>query len=210
MKHLLLILVLLLFILPFTAGNFVGCTPKDGTPQQKEDPQQPEEQPAQQSGPAAELTFIFTRQTGSASNQYAVWIEDEQGKYVKTLYATRWTASGGYSRRPTSIPLWVKQSNLASMTSVQVDAISGATPATGSLSYTWDGTDSKGASVPNGNYTLILEATLRWENLVYYRAPIALGSGNAFASVSVEYTEGERDTTAERSMIREVGVKVLR
>ena len=95
------------------------------------------------------------------------------------------------------------------MSSDQVDAVSGATPSTGSITYTWDGTDSRGAAVPNGNYMLILEGTLRWENQVYYRAPIAIGSGAAAARVSVEYA-GERDTAAERAMIGSVAVRVLR
>ena len=200
-----------------------SCAPNQKVTQQAaEKTQQPTEQNGQQSAEAshpadtahpantaAEITFTFTRQSGAATNQYAVWIEDAQGKYVKTLYASRWTANGGYSRRPTSIPLWVKQSGLSGMSSAQVDAISGATTSTGSVTYTWDGTDSRGAAVPNGNYMLILEGTLRWENQAYYRAPIALGSGAAAAQVNVDYV-GERDTSAERAMIRGVAVRVLR
>ena len=167
--------------------------------------------PAQQASaslPAAELSFSFTRQSGSASNQFAVWIEDSQGKHVKTLYATRWTANGGWSRRPSSIPMWVKQSGLSTMSRNQIDAISAATPRTGTLAYTWDGTNSQGAAVPAGNYTLILEGTLRWENQVYYRAPIRLGQGSATPQVSAEYT-GD-GSTAERAMIGNVMVRTLR
>jgi hypothetical protein len=156
---------------------------------------------------AAELRFTFTRQSGSASNQYAVWIEDSEGQYVKTLYATRWTANGGYRRRPTSIPIWVNRSGLSGMTRAQADAISGATPRTGTVSYTWDGTNSRGAPVPAGDYMLFLEGTLRWENQVLYRAPIRLGQGAAIAPVSGEYAG---NSTAERSMIGNVSVRVLR
>ena len=158
---------------------------------------------------ALEINFTFTRQTGAASNQFAVWIEDAQGRFVKTLYAARWTANGGFERRPTSIPMWIRVSGRAGMTQAQVDAVSGATPGNGALNYTWDGTDSRGAPVPAGNYSAVIEGTLRWENQVYYRAPFRLGSGAAAAQVSVEYT-GERDTTAERAMIRNVQVRVLR
>ena len=157
---------------------------------------------------AAELTFNFSRQTGPASNQYAVWIEDAQGNYVKSLYASRWTANGGYSRRPTSIPLWIKQSGRPNMTSAQVDAVSGATPGNGPVMHIWDGTDTNGAAVPDGNYVMILEGTLRWENQVYYRAPIALGQSEATAQVSVEYVGG--GAAAERSMISGVNVRVFR
>ena len=156
---------------------------------------------------AAELSFSFTRQSGSASNQFAVWIENAQGQFVKTLYATRWTAAGGWERRPTSIPIWVSRSGLAALTSTEIDAVSGATPRTSALTYTWDGTDSRGAAVPDGSYVLILEGTLRWENQVLYRAPILLGSGAATVSVSVEYAG---DSTAERGMISDVQVRTLR
>ncbi|MCL2215189.1 MAG: DUF2271 domain-containing protein [Treponema sp.] len=156
---------------------------------------------------AAEITFTFTRQSGSASNQYAVWIENAQGQLVKTLYATRWTANGGYRSRPSSIPVWVKLSDLANMSRSQIDAVSSATPRTGTVTYAWDGTDSRGAAVPQGNYVMVLEGTLRWENQVLYRAPFRLGQGMVSLQVSVEY---QGDSTAERGMISDVRVRVLR
>jgi hypothetical protein len=157
--------------------------------------------------PAAELTFSFTRQSGAASNQFAVWIEDSQGQYIKTIYATRYTANGGWKQRETSIPQWVKKSSLSVMTKVQVDALTGATPRTGTLTYRWDGTDSKGAVLPVGNYVICLEGTLRWANQVLYRAPIRTGQGLASAEVSVVYTG---TTETERSMITAVTARVLR
>jgi hypothetical protein len=164
------------------------------------------------SQPAVRISFNFTRLGGSASNQYAVWIEDAQGQHVKTLYATRYTANGGYKRRETSIPLWVKQSGLATMTSAQVDAVSGATPRTAALEYVWDGTNAGGTAVPNGSYTIVLEGTLRWGNQVYYRAPIALGQGASAAQVATQYVaDPERPLAdADRAMIGNVAVRVLR
>jgi len=156
---------------------------------------------------AVELTFTYTRQSGSASNQFAAWIEDTEGKYIKTLYVTRWTANGGYSKRPATIPMWVKKSDPSKMTKAQVDAVSGATPQTGTVTCKWDGTDSKGAALPNGNYVLVLEGTLRWENQVYYRAVITLGKGAMTPKVDVEYVG---DIAAERAMIKDVKVRVLR
>jgi len=161
---------------------------------------------------AAEITFTFTRQTRSASNQYAVWIENAQGQHVKTLYATRWTAAGGFRSRPSSIPIWVKIFNLINASRDQIDAVSSPTPRTGTVTYTWDGTDARGVLAANGSYVLVLEGTLRWENQVLYRAPFSLGqltSGQSASTphVSVQYTG---DSTAERSMIGGVVVKVMR
>ena len=164
----------------------------------------------------AEITFTFTRQTGSATNQFAVWVEDSSGRYVKTLFATQWTAKGGWRRRETSIPLWVRKSNLENMTNTQIDAVSGATPRTGTLTYSWDGIDNNGAQVPAGEYVIVLEGTLRWENQVIYRAPITLfpvsiDSNLANSQVSIEYlSDSSQSAISERSMITEVSVRTLR
>ena len=161
----------------------------------------------QAAAPAAEISFQFNRMSGSASNQFAVWIEDSRGSYVKTLYATRYTANGGWRRRDTSIPIWVRQSGLANLSSAQIDVLTGATPRAGMLSYTWDGTDSRGMVVSPGEYVIFLEGTLRWANQVIYRAPIQLGRGPAVPQVNVEYTG---DAGEDRAMISNVTVRTLR
>jgi hypothetical protein len=154
----------------------------------------------------AELSFSYTRLSGSASNQFAVWVEDSQGLYVKTLYATKYTATGGWKRRETSIPVWVKKSGLPNLSNAKIDAITGPTPGTGALTYRWDGTDSSGAVVSSGDYILFLEGTLRWENQVLYRAPIRLGQGASASEVSVEY---KGDAGADRSMIADVKARTI-
>lgn len=156
---------------------------------------------------AAEITFTFTRQSGAATNQFAVWVEDSMGRYIKTLFVTQWTAKGGWRTRDTSIPAWVRKSNLSNLNSTQIDAFSGATPRTGTFTCSWDGTNSLGAAVPAGDYVIVLEGTLRWENQINCRAPIRLGSGPAQAQVNVEYSG---NSTAERSMIGNVSVRTLR
>ena len=155
--------------------------------------------------PSVEISFDYTRLRGVASNQFAIWIEDAQGQYVKTLYATRWTARGGWSRRPTSIPVWVNKSGLSELTRVQVDAMSGVTPRSSPLVFTWDGTDSRGLRVPPGDYVIYLEGTLRWENQVLFSAPIRLGQGPSTPEVKTVYTGEAGD---DRAMIRNVRVIV--
>ena len=98
------------------------------------------------------------------------------GKVVRTLYASRWTAEGGYRIRPDSIVVWAGRADLANMTSAEVDAVSGATPGSGAVSYAWDLTDAEGNTVPPGEYTVFVEGTLRWKNFVLYSAVITLGS----------------------------------
>ena len=57
-----------------------------------------------------EVSFNYQRQQGPGSNQYAVWIENEKGEVVKTLFVTSFTTKGrvrgneqpmrGYIKRP--------------------------------------------------------------------------------------------------------------
>ena len=96
------------------------------------------------------ISFDYERISGPASNQWAVWIEDMDGNLIRTLYATAWTADGGYKTRPDSIALWAEKSGLASMSKDEVDAISGATPRAGTQSYVWDLTDANGNTVAPG------------------------------------------------------------
>ena len=149
-----------------------------------------------------EVSFTYASQRGFSSNQFAVWIEDAQGRYVKTLYATKFTAGGGWRRRENSLPQWVKQSNLEGMSKAQVDALTGPTPKSGTLRYTWDGTDSAGRAVPAGEYRVLVEATLRNENRVIYTAAVKLGEKGT-VTATAQYFGSD---TAERGMIGPVTV----
>ena len=134
------------------------------------------------------ITFDYEKQSGSASNQFAVWIENMDGQIIKTLYATRYTTNGGYKNRPDSIALWVEKSDIANMTKSEVDAISGATPKAGALSYTWDLTDINGVSVLPGEYRFLVEGTLRWKNFVLYSGVIEICDKPSFVLADAEFT----------------------
>ena len=123
-----------------------------------------------------EIAFKYERQSGTASNQFAVWIENMDGQLIKTLYATRFTATGGYKNRPDSIPVWVEKSGLASIPESEIDAISGATPTSGDLSYYWDFTDLGGNKVAPVQYKFFVEGTLRWKNQVLCSGIIDMNS----------------------------------
>lgn len=144
------------------------------------------EVPASEAGTLT-VTFDFEKQSGYASNQFAVWIEDTDGSLIKTLYVTKFTAKGGYKKRPDAIPVWVEKSGLASMSKKEIDAITGATPKAGTLSYTWDLTDEKGGKVSSGEYRFFVEGSLRWKNKVLYSGDIELGETLATAEASMDY-----------------------
>ena len=142
------------------------------------------------------ITFDYEKQSGYASNQFAVWIEDMDGNHIKTLYVTRFTANGGYKNRPDSIPMWVEKSGLASMQKSEVDAIAGATPKAGALSYIWDLTDVNGNTVSPGEYKFFVEGSLRWKNRVIYSGVIDIGSSQITVEADAEFIYEASDSQA--------------
>jgi hypothetical protein len=127
------------------------------------------------------VSFDYAKVSGYGSNQFAVWIEDANGAYVKTLYATRYTANGGYVSRPDSIPLWVARSGLATLSKEEVSAVTGATPKEGALAYHWDLTDAQGNDAAFGTYTFIVEVSTRGKNRAVYTGSIVIGDAAASA-----------------------------
>lgn len=133
--------------------------------------------PAAQTGAAASpgqvsIRFDFQRMQKRASDQLAVWIEDAQGKHVRTLLTTKFTAGGGYQKRPEALPHWQKSFQPAANAAV-LDAVTAATPQSGRISLVWDCRDQAGAAVAAGDYVYKVEANIEWgEN-----RPLA-GQGN--------------------------------
>lgn len=148
-----------------------------------------------------EISFRFHR-SGIASSQYAIWIEDETGRLVRTLYATSFTAKGGYEYREDALPVWVSKAKPQIMSSAQVDAITGATPRNGLLTYQWDGTDDKGNRVPPGNYKFFVEGTLYWKSRVIYSGALVWG-GEGQESIPVKARYFHQSKTNE-NMITEL------
>lgn len=139
-------------------------------------------------GAHVDITFQYEKQSGYATNQFAVWIEDGAGNLVRTLYATKFTATGGYQNRPDALYRWVEKAGLASMESSAVDAITSATPAAGQLSYTWDLKDVNGNEVPAGDYGFFVEGSLRGRNSVLYSGTITVGDAAVTAEAAATYS----------------------
>jgi hypothetical protein len=187
----------LIFISVLCALLFAGCTgeePARPQAQKAEGTAVPEgagaSAAARKSAPGrVEISFPFVRQGGIATNQFAVWIEDSEGNFVKTLYVTAFTAQGGYKSRKESIPAWVERSKIAELPESGIDAVSGATPRAGDLKYTWDCADQGGNPVPGGNYKFFVEGTLFWESGVLYSGTIAVGGAErSEAGAAAEYS----------------------
>jgi hypothetical protein len=148
-----------------------------------------------------EVRFTFNYGTYIASNQFAVWIEDSSGKFIRTLYAPRFTATGGWEKRPDALPVWVSRSGLGSGTAPSVDAYTGATPKFGPQVFTWDCTDQDGRPVEAGEYRFFVEGTICWQDGVLYEGVITVGGGESSAAAEASYTT---EAAKESDMIADV------
>ena len=123
-------------------------------------------------GRRLEISFTYSKQRMIASSQYAFWIEDMDGNYIDTVYVTQWTAQGGFSYRPLSIPLWVSVAEPSAMSSAEIDAISGATPRSGDYLMVWDFTDRNGNAVTETELRFFIEGTMNNEDCVVFSGTI--------------------------------------
>ena len=152
-----------------------------------------------------EISLTFTRATTHASNQIAIWVEDEAGKLVKTIYVSDFTAARrGYKRREDALSHWVAAAAPSNMSDAEIDAVSGATPIAGRRSYFWDMTDTDGNAVPDGTYRIMVEGTLYWGSNVVYSAELSTISSEG--GLEVTEIRSEPYTHENENMLSQVEV----
>ena len=161
---------------------------------------------------ALEVSFNYQRQAGPGSNQYAVWIENEKGEFVKTLFVTSYTAKGrsrgaepakrGYIVRPACVPVWGKDSKAEEKTDMQLDAVTGATPQAGGVqTFTWDFTDEQGKAVPQGIYKVKVEATLIFDSDIVYTGTFSTKDNPGNITLTSELTKPDEQ---HKNMVTDV------
>jgi len=139
-----------------------------------------------------DVEFDFNRMGRIASNQVAVWIEDSDGRHVRTLFVTDFTARRrGYRIRLAALPAWVRSYEPAARPAQEVDAVSHATPGNGRVRLTWDCKNSNNEPVPPGTYSVRIEGNIFWEEIVYFSAGIEVGGEGTTVEPAPVYTSDE-------------------
>lgn len=118
------------------------------------------------------------------SNQLAIWIEDENGNLIKTIYVTKFTAKGGYKKRAQALRTWVKKYNPWNKSEKELDSITAATQKPGVNKVIWDCKDEKGNPVKDGKYYYVIEGNIYFDNMVYAKGEIVIGK-NKNSSIPV-------------------------
>lgn len=130
----------------------------------------------QNSGP---LTIILNKGKSFNHPTYVIWMEDECGKYIKTLFITKsyasgifghqmvgdsvWLKTSGTSYQPAALPYWTFRKGLINGKSYipdpdnpYVDAFTGATPKSDFRFDTYAGENSK-------DYRILMEVNQSWD-----------------------------------------------
>jgi hypothetical protein len=135
------------------------------------------------------IAYTFSPLFMIASNQFAIWIEEDSGAFVRTLFATNFVAKrAGWKIRPQTVPTWIKAANVPNLPQKEIDAVSGPTPGSGSYHVTWDLRDAKGHLVPPGTYAYFVEGNIYWQNRVLWSGKITIGSQPQVSQAEPVYT----------------------
>lgn len=147
---------------------------------------------AQNSSKKVNISFDYTKRDGFASNQIAVWAEDDKGKYITTIYVTDFTGKReGWTYRKQSLNNWQKKANVANMDKKLIDAVSKPTPKQGKVNIVWNCKDSSGKLVKDGTYKIVVEATIYQDNNVLYTSTINIGNNANSQKASAKYSKAE-------------------
>ena len=106
----------------------------------------------------------------------AVWLEDEDGFPVKTGVLWLQTDQPG-PRWHRDLTRWYRNDRMRKLVEKNdlIDGVSGATRGPGNYQAHFDGTDNTGKQLPNGEYTLCLEAAREHGNNKIIREKIRWG-----------------------------------
>lgn len=110
--------------------------------------------------------------------QTAVWIEDKNGKFVKTVYVSGF--SGYAKEKQVNLPMWTNSSEF-----VDVDGVTGASINLGHYIYVWDLKGVSFRKVKSGEYIIKVEVAY-WPSMKYQLVSATIKLGKKEARIVVK------------------------
>ena len=148
---------------------------------------------------AGKLQISYLVTTDDASRFTAVWLENEDGELVKTLFVSSELAQGAFTVEGDICPDWIKKSHWEKASQAEVDAVSGPTPTVGSGSLSFD---LKKHEILPGAYFFCMQIHVHDNYNILYKGQIRLGEKPAEAQAEVFYSP-KRYESAE-DLLRDV------
>ena len=110
--------------------------------------------------------------------QTAVWVEDKNGKFTKTIYVSGF--SGYAQEKQVNLPVWSSSSKFS-----DVDGVTGASIDLGHHIYVWDMKDIDRKKIESGDYVVKVEVAY-WPSMQYQRVEVPITLGKKDERVAVE------------------------
>jgi hypothetical protein len=129
------------------------------------------------------ITYLVT--SDDASRFTAVWLENEAGELVKTLFVSSELAQGAFTVEGDICPDWIKKSHWEKASQAEVDAVSGPTPTAGSGSLTFD---LKKYGIAPGIYSLCMQIHIHDNYNILYTGKLSLGDKPSETQAEVFYS----------------------
>jgi len=169
------------FALPVTAASPAAAPAKAGT---------------------LDVSFVYMPPTSVEPTYHtAVWLEDESGKLVKTLFVTNDLSKTEY-RVGEACPDWVKIANWEKAPKSDVDAVTGPTPNVGSGGRSLN---LAALGVAPGKYVFKLQVHITDTYNILYRGPLVVGEAASEVTLETLYSPGKPPGGTE--FVRDVRVR---
>lgn len=145
-----------------------------------------------------EVSYLVSS-TVDGSRFTAVWLENEAGELVKTLFVSSELAQGAFTVEGEICPDWIKKSNWEKATQAEVDAVSGPTPVVGAQTLSFD-LDKLG--IAPGVYHFFMQVHIHDDYNILFKGKIPVGREPAEAQTEVLYSPSKYK--AAEDLVRDV------
>jgi len=151
-----------------------------------------------------QISYAFSTAQGlEPSYQIAIWLEDEDGHFVRSLFISEYLAYGGFSD-PTICPDWSKIAGWDKATEAEYDAVSKPTPPIGANTLK---VDCKARGIVPGRYIYCVEAHIIENFNILYKGKIAIGETAAEDIAVASYIPSKHESAA--NVIHSVSAKYV-
>ncbi len=133
----------------------------------------------------------------------AMWLEDKDGKMVKTLFVSQELSVNEY-KQGIACPTWIKQSSWAKADKSVVDAVTGPTPNVGSGTMSFD---LNQLGIAPGSYRFCFQVHIVDKYNVLFRG--AVDVGQAAQEVKIEELYSPNKPGASHEIVRDVYVQYV-
>ena len=151
-----------------------------------------------------QISYAFSTAQGlEPSYQIAIWLEKEDGQFVKTLFISEYLAYGGFSD-PTICPEWSRIAGWDKATEAEYDAVSKPTPPIGSNTLK---VDCRARGIEPGPYVYCAEVHIVENFNILYKGKITIGGAVAEDTAVATYIPQKHESAPD--VIHSVSAKYV-